>query len=73
VARHHAGRGEVHRLLAGSALPVDGHAGNALGPTRRQHRGTRDVQRLLASLHDTAPDDVVDERRIDSGTLDEAV
>ena len=73
VAGHHAGRGEVHRLLAGSALPVDGHAGNALRPARREHRGAGDVERLLAGLHDAAPDDVVDERRVDARALDEAV
>ena len=73
VPGDHAGRGEVNGLLAGSALPVDGHAGDALGPARGQHRGAADVERLLAGLHDTAPDDVVDDLRIDACALGQAV
>ena len=73
VPGHHTGGGEVHRLLARSALAVDGHAGHGLRPARREHRGAGDVERLLAGLHDAAPDDVVDERRVDARPLDEPV
>ena len=33
----------------------------------------RDVERLLAGLHDAAPDDVVDDLGVDAGALDQAV
>ena len=70
---HHAGRGEVHRLLTRPALPVDGHAGDGLGPAGRQQRSTGDVEGLFAGLHDAAPDDVVDDLGIDPGLIDQTV
>src|ERR1700758_2346326 len=73
MAGHDAGRGEVDGLLTGPALPVDGHARDALRPARRQHRGAADVERLLAGLHDAAPDDIVHDRGVDTGALAEAV
>ena len=36
-------------------------------------RGAADVERLLARLHDAAPDDVVDDAGVDAGALDQAV
>ncbi len=73
VAGHHAGDGEVQRLLAGAALAVHGDTGDGLGPSGGQHGGARDVERLLAGLHDAAPDDIVDESRIDPGALHQTV
>ncbi len=70
---HHTGSREVDRLLARTALAVDGHARDALGPARRQQRGAADVERLLARLHDAAPDDVVDDAGVDTGALGQAV
>jgi hypothetical protein len=52
---------------------VHGHTGDAFGPARRQHRGAADVEGLLAGLHDTSPDDVVDDRRVDACALGKAV
>ena len=45
------------------------HAGDRLRPARGQHGGARDVQRLLADLGHAAPDDVVDQRRVDARAL----
>jgi hypothetical protein len=73
VAGDHAGGGEMNRLLTGSALPVDGDTGHGLRPARRQHRGARNVDGLLAGLRHAAPDHVVDERRIDPCLLDQTV
>jgi hypothetical protein len=50
VAGHQAGGGEVHRLLARAALPVDGRADDRLGEARRERRVARDVDALLAHL-----------------------
>jgi len=73
MAGHHTGRGEVDGLLAGPALPVNRHAGNAFRPSRRQQRRARDVHGLLAGLHDAAPDHVVDDLRVDPGALHQRV
>ncbi len=73
VPGDHTGGGEVHRLLARPALAVDGHAGDALGPAGGSTAVRRDVERLLAGLHDAAPDDVVDDARVDARALDQAV
>ena len=73
MASYHSRGSEVHRLLAGSALAVDRHTGNALGPASRKHRGAGDIERLLAGLHDTAPDDVVDDPWVDACALGKAV
>ena len=54
-------RGEVHRLLAGAALAVDGGGGDRFGPTRGEHGVAADVERLLTHLHDAAHDHVVDQ------------
>ena len=73
VPGDHTGSGEVHRLLTRPALPVHGHARYRLRPARGQHGRARDVECLLAGLHDTAPDDVVDERGVDTRALHQAV
>ena len=67
VAGHHAGGGEADRLLRGAALPVEGDAGDRLGPARAEHRVPGDVERLLADLANAAPDHVLDYGRVDPG------
>ena len=54
-------RAEVHRLLARTALAVDGGSGDRLGPTGGEHGVAADVERLLTDLHDAPHDHVVDE------------
>jgi hypothetical protein len=71
LAGHDRLRGEVQRLLARSAGPVDRGARDALGPARGQHRIASDIARLIPDLGDTAPDHVVDDLRIDPRPLDE--
>ncbi|GAB4697760.1 hypothetical protein MOKP118_11840 [Mycobacterium avium subsp. hominissuis] len=73
VPGDHARRREVDGLLARPALPVDGHARHGLGPAGGQQRGAADVEGLFAGLHDAAPDDVVDDARVDAGLVDQAV
>ena len=70
---HHTGGGEVDRLLARTALAVDGHTRDALRPAGGQQRGAADVERLLAGLHDAAPDHVVDDAGVDAGALGKPV
>ena len=65
------GGGEVQRLLAGAALPVERGAGHRLGPAGGEHGVAADVPRLLADLGDAAPDDVVDVGRVEPGALGE--
>ena len=71
LAGHHRLHGEVERLLAGAARPVDRGARNAFGPAGGQHRVTADVARLIADLRHTSPHHVVDDVRVDSGALHE--
>ena len=52
---------EVHRLLARTALAIDGGGGDRLGPTGGEHCVAADVERLLTDLHHAAHDHVVDE------------
>jgi hypothetical protein len=63
--------GRDDRLLAGSALPVDGHAGHVLGQARDQRHRPRDISGLRADRVDAAVDDVIDGARIDFGPLDQ--
>ena len=56
---------EVHRLLARTALAVDGGRRDRLGPTGGEHGVAADVERLLTDLHDAAHDDVVDDRGVE--------
>ena len=70
LAGDQPGRGEVHRLLARSRTagrrsrraPISGQPAASTAVRR-------DVEGLLADLADAAPDDVVDERRVDAGAL----
>ena len=59
----------MDRLLRRAALTVDGRARHGLGPAGGEDRIAADVERLLADLHDAAPDNVVDDRRIDARAL----
>src|SRR4051794_26782125 len=54
-----------------TALAVDRRARDRLRPAGRQDRSAGDVEGLLADLHDAAPDDVVDQCRVDTGPLDD--
>ena len=70
-ARQHPLRGEVHGLLRGSALPVDGHPGHVFRQPGGQPRGPGDVDGLRADLGHAAHDHVLDRRRVSSGACDE--
>ena len=61
--------GEVSRLLAATALTVDGCAGHMLWPASGEHCVARNVDRLLANLHDAAHDHVVNEAGVDAGAF----
>ena len=67
VTRDHAGRCLMHSLLRGPALTIDGQAGNALRPTGGQYGQASHTRCLLPDLGDAAPDDVVDEGRVQPG------
>ena len=73
MAGDHAGGRKVDRLLAGATLAVDGDTRDGLRPARRQRRGARDVEGLLAGLRHATPDHVVDQRGVDARFLDESV
>ena len=62
-------RAEVHRLLARTALAVDGGRRDRLGPTGGEHGVAADVERLLTDLHDAAHDDVVDHFGVEAVAL----
>ena len=72
-AGHDALRGEVHGLLRGAALPVDGHAGHVVGQPGDQPGGAGDVAGLRADGVAAAHDHVVDGARVDAGALDEGL
>ena len=66
-AAHDGLRGELDRLLAGTALTVDGDGGGGLRQVLcGQHAHAADLHRLLARLRDAAGDDVVDRLGIDA-------
>ena len=67
----HALRGEVGGLLAGPTLTIDGRAGHRFGPPCREHRIAGHVDGLLADLHHTAHHDVIHDRRVDTGAIDQ--
>ena len=69
VPGHHALGREVHRLLGGAALPVDGHAGHVVGQPGHQPGGAGDVAGLGADGVAAAHDHVVDGRRVDAGAV----
>jgi hypothetical protein len=55
----------VHCLLGGTALPIKRHCGNTIIESRRQPAIPANVKCLRTNLADTAPDDIIDIRRID--------
>jgi hypothetical protein len=65
---HHPGR-EVERRLARSAGPVERDAGDGLRPARGEDGVAADLRGLVSDLVHAAPQDVVDEVRVDARAL----
>jgi hypothetical protein len=63
-------RREVRRLLRRAALAVDRCACDLERQSRRQPRGARDVEGLLADLAHAAADDLPDRERVDARPLE---
>ena len=61
----------VDRLEPGAAQPVDGLTADLDREVRQQQRHPGDVAVVLAGLVRAAEDDVLDERRVDPGPLDD--
>ncbi|ANQ75449.1 hypothetical protein AS032_32720 [Rhodococcus qingshengii] len=61
---------QMGRLLGGTALAVDGGTPGLPGKTGMQPCGPRHVVGLFASLRDAPPDDLFDEHRIESRTIE---
>ena len=59
----------MNRLLGGTALTVDGHAGHRFRQPRAEHGGARDIEGLRPDLADAAVDHVVHAVRRDAGAL----
>ena len=70
--RHDRLRAKGNGLLAGTALPVDGDAGNLFGIAGGQPREPGDVAGLPADRVDTAGDDVVDGGGVDVDPVEAA-
>jgi hypothetical protein len=70
-AGHDRLSGEVDRLLARTALAVDGRGRDPLGVAGGEHGASPDVERLFGDLGDVAGDDVVDHLRIEAVALDD--
>ncbi len=71
---HHRLRGELDRLLARSALAVDGDRRRALAQMLgREHRVAPDLHRLLAALADATHDHIVHGLGIDPAALDDGI
>ncbi len=64
-------RGRVDRLEARPAQPVDGQPADLDREIGQEERHPRDVAVVLAGLVGAAEDDVLDECRVDAGTVDE--
>jgi hypothetical protein len=60
----------MDRLLRGSALAVDGGAGNRFGQAGGEHGIAADIGALLSAGAGAAHDDVLDQRGIGAGALD---
>ena len=61
----------VDRLQPGAAQPVDGQAADLDREAGEEHRHPGDVAVVLAGLVGAAEDDVLDERRVDAGAIDD--
>ncbi len=62
--------GEVHGLLGGAALTIDGRARRLDRQALLQPGVARDVEALLAELLHATRDHILDLRRVDAGALD---
>src|SRR3990172_1143985 len=69
LTRHHSHGGEVHRLKAGAAKPMEGAPGDLLGPLGEEEGVPGDVGALLSRLAHAADDDVLDVFALDSAAL----
>jgi len=67
------GCGEVQRLLGRTALAINGGTGDDLRPAGAEDGGACDVEGLFPDLAHTAPHDVVDERGVDAGAVDQYI
>jgi hypothetical protein len=70
---HDRVHGEVERLLARPAPPVDGHGGDVLGKACGEPRGASRGGGLLGRLADAADEDVINGAGVDAGALHEAL
>jgi hypothetical protein len=61
---------EVHGLLRGAALRVDGHAAGLMWQAGVQPGGAGDVVRLFARLRDAAAEHLLDQGGVDAGAVD---
>ena len=64
-------RGRVDRLEPRAAQPVDGQPADLDREVGEEQRHPRDVAVVLAGLVGAAEDDVLDERRVQAGPLDD--
>ena len=71
LARHHAHRSEVRRLLPRTAHPVERRATDVHGEARDQRGVARDVESLLTELVDASEDDILDLRGVDADPGDQ--
>ena len=71
-ARHDRLCAKGNRLLAGTALPVDGNAGNLFGVTGGQPRQPGDVARLPSDRVEAAGDHVVDGGGVDVDPVEQS-
>ena len=61
----------IDRLQSGATQPIDGQPAHLDREARQQHGHPRDVAIVLAGLVGAAEDDVLDERRIEAGAIDD--
>ena len=64
-------RGGVDRLQPRAAQPVDGLPADLDREAGEEQRHARHVAVVLAGLVGAAQDDVLDERRVDAGAIDD--
>src|ERR1700728_501288 len=72
-ARHDRLRRKMDRLLGRSALPIDRDAGDALRKLRRENGIPSHGESLFTHRRDAPKDDILYDRRIDSGAIDESI
>ena len=73
IARDDRARRQCERGKAGAAFAVEREGGDALRQPGSEHRHAPGISALGAPLIAYPPEDVVDPRRIDPGTLDRSV